>query len=617
MTKIITPLERHKFTIEICIQWKISQYDNESGPVNSNAIQLSKFGSNVIQRVNKKVGKKSGIVRAEICMTSTQPKDEKDEEESFVAEFQQTESERGRNSNDFLSEKPLWGWDYAFVFDTTELEDEEGEEETKLKKKLDRIGIIARLKRAGFVFSQIKSEEDNIIIIRFTLPNETMKEKAEKISLDVQLRKRYGGGHMDYKMEYSECFVNHRREKQTGSYFSPSDRIIIILNTLQSKEDWGCALNIEKLIYEDVMKQAFAIHSPKFQQELVQRAVWERPIDPFWVPPFREIKDYLGPRVGFYFAFVSLLTKYLLPMALLAIVLYIPKAVFARYVRVEDTLSWIFSISTVLWASYFLEMLKRRSAELVLDWGMLNYYRDTADEVRAQFRGVLKHGFYSSGGFVSLTDLAIAADDDEDDDEADGIPGGNRAKIEYEKSVHREMHADSGAVTTEELPINADEDRRASRLQRIISVGITALFIGLVASLTFLLLWYRNEIICGAQGLNREECKCYFSVSCPKEQLEGLNSYISGLAKALPGILNGVLISIFDALWPKVLQILTDRENHRTTQRYEDSYVYKYFGFQFFSNCLYSSHSHSRSIQTILTPQTLLLLLLLLLLPPR
>lgn len=503
-----------------------------------------------------------------------------EEETNFVPEFQNAETEVEKSKHKNQSQKPLWGWDYAFVFDTSQSADNK---EEKVAQKAKRIEIIARLKRAGFVFSQIKSDDEEIILLRFTLPATTMKEKAEKLSLDVQLRKRYGGGHMDYKVEYSNKFVNHRREKSTGAYFSPSDRIIIILNTLQSKENWGCALNIEKLIHTRVLKQAFAIHSPKFQTELVQRAVWERLLDPFWIPPFREIKDYLGARVGFYFAFVSLLARYLLPMAILAIVLYIPRIVFADYVRVQDSLSWIFSIFTVLWASYFLEMLKRRSAELVLDWGMLNYYRDTADEVRAQFKGELRRGFYSAGGFVSLSDLAK-------DEEYHGFLDNIRRKMKFglfKDEKFGNLVVGNNDDENHEIPINAFEDRQTNRFHRIVSVAITAIFVSIVAVLTFLLLWYRNEIVCGAQGLNVEECRCYFSVTCPKEELEGINSYVSGIAKSLPGILNGVLISVFDAVWPKVSQILTDRENHRTTQRHEDSYVYKYFGFQFFSNCTF------------------------------
>lgn len=509
---------------------------------------------------------------------SAHPKDDEDNDSSFVPEFQESDQQQLKYSDEISSPKPLWGWDYAFVFESTR--NKNSDEESA--NRIERIEIIARLKRAGFVLSQIKSKADNIILLRFTLPKEKMKENAEKISLDVQLRKRYGSGHMDYKLEYSEYFINHRREKSTGSYFSPSDRILIILSTLQSKEDWGCALNIENLLHEKVLKQAFAIHSPKFQTELVQRAVFDRVFDPFWVPPFREIKAYLGARVGFYFAFVSLLAKYLLPMAIFAIVLYIPKLIFAKYVRVEDALSWMFSIFTVLWASYFLEILKRRSAELVLDWGMLNYYRDTADEVRAQFIGVEKHGFYSNGGFVSLSDLAT----DETENNKEGFLKSIRNNM-INGLFKGEIDAIKNKENSEELPLNAYEDRKSNRFNRIISIGITCLSISIVASLTFLLLWYRNEIVCGVQGLNAQQCKCYFSVTCQTEEEEagGINSYMSGIAKSMPGILNGVLISVFDALWPRVSQFLTDLENHRTTQRYENSYVYKYFGFQFFSNC--------------------------------
>lgn len=487
--------------------------------------------------------------------------------------------------------KPPWGWDYAFIFD---IEQAHGGGSAKQDAEIyidslpekgggfSRVSILARLKSAGFVFSQIISEEENVILVRFTLPEAEMKRKAERLPLDAQLQEIYGGGHMEYMGEYSQCFVNVDRERVTGSYFSPSDRIMIILRTLQSRENWGCGINVEKLVHEGVLKQAFAIHSPRVRDELVRRAVWNRWWDPRWRPPFRGIKDYLGARVGFYFAFVSLYARYLFPLALLGLAVFVVHVAAPRAIRTHDALSWLFAITVVLWATFFLEALKRRSAELVHEWGMQDRSEYVDDETSAQFTGEMRYGFYSAGGFVPLSDLT-------------GRPW---PEIHHEfASEHPYSHRDSngfnptGALHLEQIPINVYVDSKAMRHARLFSLVVTAVFIAVVASLTFFLLWFRNDIICLAQRFSKEQCDCYFSISCTGKAKQELTTNISGVANALPGILNGILIAVFDFLWTIVSKNLTLKENNRTNQEFENSYVYKYFIFQFFSNCEYHETS--------------------------
>lgn len=479
----------------------------------------------------------------------------------------------GRN-NSSKSRKPRWGWDYAFVFSKSE-------DSTGSQQKTE---IIARLKRAGFVFSQIVSEKEAIIILRFSLPADKMKLNAENLSLDVELKPEYGGGHMDFRRDLGDCFLNDLRERDTGSYFSPSDRTFIILRTLQSRENWGCALDIDRLIYSEVLTQAFAIHSPQVQADLVQKAVWDKLWNPLWVPPYRHLKDYLGSRVGFYFSFVSLLARNLIPIAVTSIAVFVIMQVFSNKIKVIDSLSWAYGILIVVWAAVFLEILKRRSAELVVEFGTYDYYNDIAGEIRAQFDGPMKPGFYCAGGFVSLEDIVQHAE------EEDMIKDRSRIISILNERFNLGIIGMNDSLSDGEndrvkIPVNAYEDRRKSRKSRAFSIALTMIFILFVASITFLLLWYRNEIICGVQGFTKEECRCHFSTSCEVPEDESFLKDISFIANAIPGILNGIVIAIFDALWPKMSGRLTDGENHRTTQSYENSYVYKYFAFQFFSNC--------------------------------
>jgi hypothetical protein len=136
-----------------------------------------------------------------------------------------------------------------------------------------RLDIIARLQSAGFTFSQLYVPTERSIYLRVGLSNETMKEKAEHLGMELPLKASYGSGYMAFSPTLSSVYQN---DENSPSYFLPADRILIILGTLQSKEEWGCGLNIEKLVFKKKVMQGFAVHSLPEQDKLVQDVVWAR-----------------------------------------------------------------------------------------------------------------------------------------------------------------------------------------------------------------------------------------------------------------------------------------------------------------------------------------------------
>lgn len=255
----------------------------------------------------------------------------------------------------------------------------------------------------------------------------------------------------------------------------------------------------------------------------------------------------MAARVTFYFVFVSFYARTLLIIALLSIPVYITYRVL-RSETVIAILRWVFSIGLVLWTTVFLELWKRRNANINIEWGLDDYKEDTADDTRVQYVGDIRQGFYCEGGFVSLADLVEATTEE---------------NVESPVSVEEGKASSFKNTTPPDLPKNPYQDPKEARNARLQSLGVTAFFVVLVGSLTFLLLWFRNEVI------------DYFFDRTGHE----------GLSNAVPGILNGILITVFDSIWRSVSLILTQRENHRTNQLFENSLVYKRFAFQFVSNC--------------------------------
>lgn len=208
--------------------------------------------------------------------------------------------------------KPAWGWDYVFKFkiprsirnklgtpnastgDSPAVGREEDTDDKSEQRIRARIEILSRLKCAGFIFSQLLIPSQKCVLVRFSLPEPELKRKAELLGMELRLKPDFGGGYMAFSEERQETFVNESEGRERGCYFGPADRAIIMLNTLQSKEFWGCDLNIEQLVEDDTVLQAFALHSECEHAGLIQTAVWEQWWNPLWTPPLRDLKDYLG-----------------------------------------------------------------------------------------------------------------------------------------------------------------------------------------------------------------------------------------------------------------------------------------------------------------------------------
>eukprot|EP00737_Agarophyton_chilense_P003775 gb/GEZJ01004526.1/.p2 GENE.gb/GEZJ01004526.1/~~gb/GEZJ01004526.1/.p2 ORF type:complete len:454 (-),score=59.99 gb/GEZJ01004526.1/:1808-3169(-) len=231
--------------------------------------------------------------------------------------------------------RPHWGWDYVFVFrlpralkrqlaadaadaadpadgpaikraelaaaaegrpnDALHQEEDEEEEDGKSAQRLrERVEILARLNSAGFVFSQLLVPSEQLIFLRLSLPLDGLKQAAQHVGMELQLKPEYGGGYLVFAPHREHVYVNHEMEKSSGCYFAPADRSLLIMNVLQSKEHWGCGLNIERLLFEKKVEQAFALHSMVEKRRLVKEVVWRQWWNPIRRPPFQELKDYLG-----------------------------------------------------------------------------------------------------------------------------------------------------------------------------------------------------------------------------------------------------------------------------------------------------------------------------------
>ena len=79
------------------------------------------------------------------------------------------------------------------------------------------------------------------------------------------------------------------------------------------------------------------------------------------------IKNYFGEKTGFYYAFISFYTNWLITPAILSFAL----TVYQNTIEVDTTLSSIYAILICAWVTLFIERWKRKASEIAFKWGVI------------------------------------------------------------------------------------------------------------------------------------------------------------------------------------------------------------------------------------------------------
>ncbi|MGH0130772.1 UNVERIFIED_CONTAM: hypothetical protein FKN15_066301 [Acipenser sinensis] len=136
----------------------------------------------------------------------------------------------------------------------------------------------------------------------------------------------------------------------------------------------------QKLEKSRIVKTMYPLHDKEklsafSKQWYSQFSSWELPLD--------YIHSYFGGPVAFYFSFLGFYTVSLLLPAVLGAVLY-----FLPWHSLNGHV--LLAIFNVVWSTVFLELWKRRSAELAYGWGTL-LLNSTFEEPRPNYRGTMGH----------------------------------------------------------------------------------------------------------------------------------------------------------------------------------------------------------------------------------
>lgn len=305
-------------------------------------------------------------------------------------------------------ESPQFGWDYAFVFDAPK---SSTHTPSPIQNSADaaRIALLNDLTHAGFSYSQFWVPSSATITVRVALPQSTMMQKAEHAGLSLRVTSTYGAGFLAFSPQRLEIFENHHRTLCDLPYFTPAQRLLITQIALRSREHWGAAINVNQLYRDRVLRQAFALHARKERDPLVRAVLYHPWWATFRVFPLFALYQYLGSRLALYFAWLLFYTRMLVGFSIFAI----PITLLIHFSNPTSLLRALaqltFGVTTTFWSMYWIRYWQRRNAILAVQWGLSVDNDDHANVIRDDFHGIESQGFYSSGGFVNLSDLSSSS----------------------------------------------------------------------------------------------------------------------------------------------------------------------------------------------------------------
>ena len=146
-------------------------------------------------------------------------------------------------------------------------------------------------------------------------------------------------------------------------------------------------LNTDSLIEQHILVQIIPMHDFYGIHEI--KSKWEHNSS-FWLQPifiltqlYREsmkfeftelsaIKNYFGEKVGFYYAWMSFYTAWLLIPAILGLAVTVYQIISA----VDNIFTSLYSLCVCIWVTIFIERWKRKSSEIALRWGVLDHNTD-------------------------------------------------------------------------------------------------------------------------------------------------------------------------------------------------------------------------------------------------
>mmetsp|Transcript_53997 Transcript_53997/g.94791 ORF Transcript_53997/g.94791 Transcript_53997/m.94791 type:complete len:743 (-) Transcript_53997:149-2377(-) len=265
-----------------------------------------------------------------------------------------------------------------------------------------RQGIISALSDCGLVLIMYYSRDRDEIFVKIGVEEWHLRQVAEMIRYKLELKEEYLSAFAAYQEDrpgqrdqnYSDSvWTSHLYkmhvdvEDEDGgqayprphAIFRTVDRIRIIDYIVRQNENNCANVDVGQLLHDRDLVAMFPLHENR--KLVAMDNDWFRCF--VWGTSINKVRDYFGERIAMYFLFMSHFIKWLIPVSIIGVVLWVA-SVF--YGTPDNFSAVLICIIMSFWAIFFVHFWRRQCATHAIKWGTLNMSRDV-EPTRTGFLG--------------------------------------------------------------------------------------------------------------------------------------------------------------------------------------------------------------------------------------
>lgn len=266
--------------------------------------------------------------------------------------------------------------------------------------KAKRNQVIHSLSDTGLVLMLYYSRDRDEIFVRVAADPNHLRQVAEMIRYQLELKPQYLSAFADYKNDYpgrrdlnysDRCIVSHLYEthydKETkGEYpqkdaiFRTVDRLRLIDHIVRSGDHNCAGVDVGQLLHDGHLIHYFPLHEQRDLEDM----------DKDWFKTFvmgrniHKVRNYFGERIALYFLFMSHFIKWLLIPTVVGTFLCVIDLFFGT----SNNFTAVFiCIGVGLFSTTFIHFWRRKSHLYALKWGTFSM-KKKPEPTRPEFYGV-------------------------------------------------------------------------------------------------------------------------------------------------------------------------------------------------------------------------------------
>lgn len=266
------------------------------------------------------------------------------------------------------------------------------EEHQMLNWQTKRQGIITALSDCGLVLMMYYSRDRDEVFVKIGVEEWHLRQVAEMTRHKLELKEEYLSAFAAYQddrpgqrdQNYSDSVwtshlykmhVDAEDEDGGSAYprphaiFRTVDRIRLIDYIVRQNESNCANVDVGQLLYDKDVVAFFPLHENR-KLVALDNDWWKCFV---WGTSINKVRDYFGERIAMYFLFMSHFIKWLIPVSIVGVILWVASVVYGT----PDNYGAIFiCIIMSFWAIFFVHFWRRQAATHAIKWGTLNMSKD-------------------------------------------------------------------------------------------------------------------------------------------------------------------------------------------------------------------------------------------------